>query len=177
MSGQWCLTLVTLAASLGFLIGRPAGDDEVSPPTLQEAPLKSGYVTLWAGDETRSSFDFHQGNFGTSIVDMGEAYVNPLRDPRARAPKVAVSIIHTLAVSNRDVVFRGPPGKEHRSTQGRQILRSTPQVGMKHFNPEPGHTYLLRFKPGIGSRTDQLFAVHIIDVQPQHTLTFQWRRL
>ena len=206
MPGTWSLSLITLIAALTCIL--PDFDLETPP---QEERSHGGLVTLWAGDETRTSFSFDTATYGSkindgellldntdlvynllarnqltvghtrdstsSIVDLGEAYVNPLRNPRALSPRPPLSIFHTLAISNRDVIYRGPPGKEHRSAIGRQILRSTPQLGIKHFTPEPGHTYLLRFKPGVGSTSNRVVAIHIIDVQPEHTLTFQWKRL
>lgn len=125
---------------------------------LQEGQISIGYVS----------------HTGTNLVDLGEAYVGPLRDPRAQSPKPNLSVFHTLRVENRAVVWSGPPGKVYHSADGRRLIQGIPTTGIKHFTPIAGHTYLLRVR-GIGrGGRDRMYKFHVIDIQPGHTLTLQW---
>ncbi len=114
------------------------------------------------------------GDTAATYFDLGDAYVGSLANPRAQSPKPNLSVFHTLRTEKGDIVWSGPPGKVYRARDARGVLRGTPSVGVKHFTPVVGHTYVLRVR-GFGRRRgDRAYKLHVIDVQPGHTLTLQW---
>lgn len=123
------------------------------------------------------SFGFFRDSL-VHVIDLGETYVPPLRDPRALSPKAGLSIFHTLRIENRDVIYDVPPGKKVRYPQAREILRAIPKAGIVHVTPELGHTYLFRQNSSRALKEGVVYvAFLVVDIRPGRSVTFRWKHL
>jgi hypothetical protein len=127
--------------------------------------------------ENQVSYGFVRDR-GALMVPLGDLRVNPARAPTDHAPKLPVSVFHTLRVDDGRLVYDAPFGKVSRLREGERILSASPVEAVGHFTPEIGHVYLFAFKARSSrERHDMLVKMQVVDVQPGRTLTFRWARM
>lgn len=110
------------------------------------------------------------------VLDLGPIVIPPESRARDRAEEFALSIFHTLFLTDDGFAYVGPGGDVDPYERADRILTAVPSLGLRHFEPKVGHTYLLRVRRN-GTSTDELFKFQIIGLLPEHSLTLRWARL
>jgi hypothetical protein len=159
-----------LSSSFDFRSGGPGGR------------VVDGEVRL---DGAQIAFDvFARGmlSFGFSldervhVLDLGPVQVPPAARARDRAAELPMSLFHTLFKDDNGFAFVGPGGDVDPYERADKILTTPLTHELRHLEPIPGHTYLVRVLRN-GTKVDELFKFVVIGLVPDHSLTLRWGRL
>lgn len=113
-----------------------------------------------------------------ALVNLGPLEVIPRPDPRARGPRLAASVFHSIRREGDKIVFDTPgaPGRELRDAS--RILTTSLEGGPFHWKPTVGDTVLLRYLKGGRHATEaQLVKFLVVSHEPGERVTLRWQRL
>ncbi len=146
--------------------------------------VKDGELILDGTQIAFNVFEKNQLSYGyvrgivSEIIDLGDVVIDPVDRPDDRSPKPVLNLFHSLDLRDGHFIYRAPIDREIRHTEAQKIFKPLPRDFLVSFEPEVGHTYVMRFKPR-GEKEEQstVLKLLIIDFQPGHLLTFRWQKL
>ena len=113
-----------------------------------------------------------------NVMDLGPQFVEPLRRRQDLAPKLDVSLFHTLFLDRSRFSYIGTGGTLERIAAAEEIFQPLPRQGVYHVAPIMGNTYVLRANGRDSSRGNELIVKFlVIDVQEGRSVTLRWSRL
>lgn len=156
-----------LLSSFDFRSGGPGGrvvDGEVRLDGAQIAfdLLVSGHISFGFTRDER-----------VELLDLGAVVVPPEARARDRAEEFPISIFHTLFRDDNGFAIVSPGGDPDPYSRADRILTATLKQGVRHVEPQVGHTYLVRVRRNDTS-VDELFKFQVIGLVPGHSLTIRW---
>jgi hypothetical protein len=110
------------------------------------------------------------------VLDLGEVRIPPRERSRDRQVEFPISLFHTLEVRDEGFVFQAAGGDRDPYAAADRILSATPTTGLRHFEPQLGHTYLLRIRRNNRSE-NEVYKFEPIGILPGHSLTLRWGRV
>jgi hypothetical protein len=128
--------------------------------------------------EDRLSYGFVRSEF-VSVLDLGNLVVNGIEYSTDLAPKPPLSIFYTLFFDGGAFKYKGPRNRIYRLPAAQALVSEVPPPGVFHFEPQVGHTYLLKAqrRAGYGDPTPQFFKFLVIGFEPGNQVTFRWGHL
>ncbi len=141
-----------------------------------EIVLDDAQIAFHVFAENMISYGFVR-NAPTMVLDLGEVYVPELVRAQDWAPKLPISLFHTLFLDGAHFSYREPGGRAHRLKEAGRILNNLPPEGLYHLEPRIGHTYLVRTNRRGSKTPDEYAKFQVIDFQPDRSLTIRWANL
>lgn len=147
--------------------------------------LDGAQIGIWRAELAFGLFEPGLLSFGfrdreqARLVDVGDFRVPGQRLARDLAPRPAASVLHTLELDDRKVVYRSPPDRQLSLREASPIGAILPDVGIQHVLPELGHVYLLRYR-GVPETPDswgRVVAFQVVELVPGEALTLRGRTL
>jgi len=128
--------------------------------------------------ESMLSYGFVRNEF-VSVLDLGNLVVPGIELSTDNAPKPPLSIFYTLFFDGVAFKYQGPSNQTYRLSEAQALVAAIPSPGISHFEPQMGHTYLLKVQRriGYGPASPQFFKFLVIDFEPNHHVAFRWERL
>jgi hypothetical protein len=174
---------------VGGIVSLLAHDDLQSSFSFRQgtfgARIKNGELLLDDAQLVFHTFSEGMLSYGfvrnelVSVLDLGDLVVQAIERSTDDAPKPPLSIFYTLFFDGSGFKYQGPINQIYRLPEAQALVAAVPPPGISHFEPQVGHTYLLKvqWRVGYGDSRPKFFKFLVVDFEPNHHVTFRWERM
>lgn len=160
-----------VASSFSFFSGGPGA--RVFDGELQ---LRDAQLVYHGFGDAQLAYGFVHDEL-VAVLDLGDLDVQPIPSATDDALSLPVSLYQTLFLDGPNFAYVNAAGKAVRLKEADPILDPLPASGLTLFEPQLGHTYLIRATSRRNRSYDVIAKFQIIDVRPGESLTLRWERL
>ncbi len=110
-----------------------------------------------------------------NITDLGFERIEPNYQPTDQAPRTPLSVYRSLFLDGDRIKYRNGAGLPQYHRHAQKALHQFRKDAPLHFEPQLGHTYLMRFRttPRPSSPT-RIVKFQVVDVEPGRYVTIRY---